>query len=468
MAPSISFSLLQISLLAYSGLVSGDFSLRQCLESAVSRVAFEGDPFYQLLSVRPYNLDISIVPAAVAFPADTNEVAAVVRCAAQNGYQVQAKSGGHSYANHGLGGTNGAVVVNLENLQHFSMNTTTWEATIGAGTLLGDVTKRLSDAGGRAMAHGTCPQVGSGGHFTIGGLGPSSRQFGAALDHIIEAEVVLANSSIIRASETENPDVFFAVRGAASGFGIVTEFKVRTEPEPGQAVRYSYSFSFSDTATRADLFKKWQAYVTQPDLPRELASTLTILEHGMFITGTFFGSKEEYNALKIETEFPGFAKGGTLVLDDWLGLVSNWAEDLLLSEEEIEQMFEYIDNVDKGTLLWFAIFDLQGGAVGDVPVDATAYAHRDTLIWLQSYAINLFGRISETTVEFLERLNELTLTSTAKTVPYAAYPGYVDPRLTDAQAAYWGSNLARLNRIKAEIDPNNVFHNPQSVRPASG
>jgi FAD/FMN-containing dehydrogenase len=124
------------------------------------------------------------------------------------------------------------VVVDLVNFQQFSMDTTTWHATIGAGTLLGDVTTRLHDAGGRAIAHGTCPQVGIGGEFffsrrfdapflkklfnaktsghaTIGGLGPLSRQWGTALDHVIEVEVVLANSTIIRASNTSYPDVFF-------------------------------------------------------------------------------------------------------------------------------------------------------------------------------------------------------------------------------------------------------------------
>ena len=85
------------------------------------------------------------------------------------------------------------------------MDNSTWQATIGGGTLLGDVTKRLHENGNRAMAHGTCPQVGIGGHATIGGLGPSSRMWGSALDHVEEVEVVLANSTVVRATETEKP-----------------------------------------------------------------------------------------------------------------------------------------------------------------------------------------------------------------------------------------------------------------------
>ncbi|KAF9893532.1 hypothetical protein FE257_010844 [Aspergillus nanangensis] len=485
------FTLLHLSLLAGAGLVSAASPLKDCLEPAISKVAFEGDILYQATAVKRYNLDIDLTPAAVTYPESAAEVAEVVRCAAQSGLHVQAISGGHSYGNYGLGGSSGAVVVNLENLQQFSMNTTTWQATIGSGTLLGDVTKQLSDNGGRAMSHGTCPQVGSGGHFTIGGLGPTSRQFGAALDHIVEVEVVLANSSIVRASATHNPDIFFAVKGAASGFAIVTEFVVRTEPEPGSAVKYSYSFDFSDTAARADLFAKWQAYVARPGLTRKLASTLTLLEHGIFITGTFFGTQEEYDSLKIGDEFPGANNASAVVFKDWVGLVTSWGEDValelggaipshfysksraftaesLLSNDEVHAMFQYLDNVNKGTLLWFAIFDFQGGAINDVPSHETAYAHRDALVWLQSYAINLFGEVSGTTVEFLERLNELTLAGNATDVPYAAYAGYVDPRLgQDGPAAYWGDNLPRLQRIKKEIDPNDVFHNPQSVKVAA-
>lgn len=386
----------------------------------------------------------------------------------------------------GLGGTDGAVVVDLKNLQQFSMDNTNWHATIGGGTLLGDVTQRLHDAGGRAMSHGTCPQVGSGGHFTIGGLGPTSRQFGAALDHIVGAEVVLANSSIVRASETENQDVFWAIKGAASGFGIVTEFTVRTEPEPGTAVKYEYTLKIGGTEERASLFKQWQAYISNPQLTRKLASTLTLLEDTLIITGTFFGTEEEYKALDIGSQFPG-ANGSAIVFQDWLGLVGDWAEEAalelgggvaanfyskstawtpktLMSNDTIDKLFEYVDGADKGTLIWFLLFDFQGGYTNDIPADATAYAHRDVLLWLQSYSINLLGPVTQGQIDFLDQVNKLI---TPENHPYAAYPGYVDPLMPNGPEAYWGSNLARLQQIKEDIDPKNVFRNPQSPSPAS-
>ena len=384
----------------------------------------------------------------------------------------------------------GEVVVDMKNFQQFAMDPVAHHAVVGAGTLLGDVTDRLKNHGNRAMAHGTCPQVGSGGHFTIGGLGPTSRQWGSSLDHILEAEVVLANSSVVRASDAINQDVFFAVKGAAAGFGIVTEFKVRTEPAPGKAVQYTFEFNMGDPSQRAKLFTDWQDFISTPDLSRKFSTLLTILQGSVIISGNFYGSKEEYDQLGLDKHFPIPDKGNVAVLTDFAAMTEqavqnlalgigggvrthfyakslSFTPDTLMSASTIDSLFQYLDTADKGTLLWFISFDLEGGAINDVPANATAYAHRDALYYLQSYAIDLLGPISQTTVNFLEGINQVITQGD----PHAndnIYPGYVDPLLSDAQMRYWGLNLPRLRQIKATIDPEDVFHNPQSVAVAQG
>lgn len=327
-----------------------------------------------------------------------------------------------------------------------------------------------------------------GGHFTIGGLGPTSRQWGTSLDHIEEVEVVLANSSIVRASNDQNQDVFFAVKGAAASFGIVTEFKVRTEQAPGEAVQYLYQFNFGTTSDRAKLFHAWQSFISNPKLTRKLGSLITVLDHTVMLSGEFYGTKEEYDELGIEKQLPINGPGDVIVLDDWLAMGGKPIEQLalqigggvqthfyaksmaftpetLMPASTIEELFHYLDTAQKGSLLWFINFDFEGGAVNGVPTNATAYAHRNTLYWAQTYIIDLLGPISQESMDFLDGINELV----AKSVPSVlmkAYPGYVDPFLVDAQQAYWGSNLPRLEEIKAAIDPNDVFHDPQSVVPA--
>jgi len=385
----------------------------------------------------------------------------------------------------GLGGVSGAVVIDLRHFQHFSMDRTTWRAKAGGGTLLGDLTKRMHDAGNRAMAHGTCPQVGIGGHATIGGLGPSSRLWGAALDHIEEVEVVLADSRIVRASATENTDIFWAVKGAGASFGIVTEFVLRTEPEPGEAVHYSYSFTVGSYATLASTFKAWQKFVSDPNLTRKFASEVIIVELGMIISGTYFGTKAEFDKLEMDKRFPGFKDHNTVVFRDWLGLVAHWSENVtlrlgggvpaplfsktltfngaaLIPDAVIDQLFCYLGRVKKGTLVWFLIFDLAGGAVNDIAQNATAYAHRDALFYLQSYAIGL-GSVRAKTKRFLTGVNTTIRNGMPGGEDFGAYPGYVDPTLVNGPAEYWRTNLPRLQKIKSAVDPRDIFHNPQSV-----
>lgn len=372
----------------------------------------------------------------------------------------------------------------MSNFQQFSMNYTNYYATFGAGTLLGTLDDKLDAAGGRAIAHGTSPEVGFGGHATIGGLGPTSRQFGMALDHIESAQVVLANGSIVTASETQYPDVFFSIKGAGASFGIVTEFTCRTEPEPGTAVEYQYIFNIGDTASRANTFKAWQKFISQPDLPRELASILTVATDSMVISGTYFGSLAAFEALEIESQFPANQGSNVTVFNNYLALLGSYVESgfylasggvpayfyaksldftpsTLIPDSVIDEFFTYIDTANAGTELWFVIFDLEGGAINDVPTDATAYSHRDALFWLQSYAISV-GPTSSTTSDFLDGINDIYIRGMPN-ANFGAYPGYVDPQLANAQEAYWGANLAKLEQIKAEIDPNDVFHNPQSV-----
>lgn len=207
----------------------------------------------------------------------------------------------------------------------------------------------------------------------------------------------------------------------------------------------------------------------------------------MEISGTFYGSKAEYDTFDVRGKFPGKNSAKAIVLRDYLGLVGHWAEESglrlggglpsafyaktltfngagLIADDAVDKFFAFIDQAEKGTLLWFAIFDLAGGAINDVAQDATAYCHRDALFYLQTYAIGL-GEVSQTTKDFLTGINK-TLKAACDPLRLGAYPGYVDPFLANPQKEYWRTNLPRLEQIKKQVDPLDIFHNPQSVRPA--
>jgi Berberine and berberine like len=191
----------------------------------------------------------------------------------------------------------------------------------------------------------------------------------------------------------------------------------------------------------------------------------------------------------MDSKFPGNQDKKTLVFKDWVGLVGHWGEEIalrlgggisgplftksltfngcyLIPDAAIDNICAYMDRTKKGTLIWFVIFDLAGGAVNDIAQDATAYAHRDALFYMQSYAVGL-KKVTNTTKNFLRGLNTLVTASIPGGKDFGAYAGYVDPELVNGPLEYWRTNLPRLEQIKTLVDPGDVFHNPQSVPLAS-
>lgn len=274
------------------------------------------------------------------------------------------------------------------------------------------------------------------------------------------------------------------MKGAGAGFGVITEFVVKTHPEPGSIVQYSFTATFAKHADMADIFEQWQTLISDPNLDRRFGSEIVMHELGLVITATFYGTQEEFDATGIPDKIP--AGKVSVVLDDWLGAVAQQAEDAalylsdiqsaftsrslafrqdeLLTTDQIKSMMTYLDETDRGTLLWFLIFDVSGGAINDIPMNATAYSHRDKIMFCQGYGIGI-PTLSQTTKDFMNGLIDNIQSAAGQTL--TTYPGYVDPLLANAQESYWGPNLERLGQIKSNWDVNDVFHNPQSVRPAT-
>lgn len=135
-----------------------------------------------------------------------------------------------------------------------------------------------------------------------------------------------------------------------------------------------------------------------------------------------------------------------------------------MSPSTIQSVYSYLDSTEKGTALWFVLFDLAGGAINSISTNSSAYWHRDALVWLQSYVVNLSGPVTKTSKDFLNNLNQVVVNSTESgKIDESAYAGYVDDGLKDAQKAYWGGNLPYLQKVKGVWDATDVFRNPQSV-----
>ncbi|KAK4100442.1 FAD-binding domain-containing protein [Parathielavia hyrcaniae] len=364
--------------------------------------------------VNPFNKARLFTPAAVVRPSTTEQVSGVVQCAAKHGVKVQARSDGHSYA--------------------------FWEIM-------------------RAFAHGVCPEVGIGGHATIGGLGPMSRMWGATLDHILEVEVVTANGTIVRAIEADNAHLFW--------------FVMKMHPKPTNTIHFTQKIKFAEMDKMAAQFQAWQQLIASPSLDHRFGTEFEINLDGAKLTGTYYGTAAEFAASGIPKSLPEITPvdNARLILSDvptefYSRSLGFQAADLL-PPNATEAMFRYIrDQNAQADVRWFVIFDATGGAVAQVPAGPSAYAHRDRVMFYQSYAFNIINPLTRQAQNFLNGIHEAVLSGVPEGFVPTTYPRYVDPMLEDAQRVYWGANLERLERVKRVWDAGDVFQNPQSVRPA--
>ncbi|KAI8721444.1 FAD-binding PCMH-type domain-containing protein [Fusarium sp. LHS14.1] len=462
-------------------------SLKSCLLASVNgqteRARFSGDTGFQSDHVRPYKLNFPYDPFAIVYPIDASEVSSVVVCASKYSRKIQARSGGHDYTNKGIGGNDGAVVVDLKHINDVQVEST-GVAKAGAGNRLKDVCEKLHSAGKRYMPHGSSPTVGIGGHATVGGLGLHSRLLGTSIDVMTSAEIVLANGTVVTVSKTQHPDIFWALRGAGASFGIVTNFYFQTYSEPAEVVNFAFTVSSEDPAQLSNAFKAYHEITTDKLLDPRFSSVAIIGKGSVIISGVFLGTEAGYKALNFDSRIPGITERNIVAGLSWMGhmnrtfdSISNifpdqsyfYAKDTAIgysslpSNDSIDSVFEHLQNSDSGSKSWFVLVDLYGGAVNDVSSDATAFPHRNLAYFFALYA-QTESETSQTAHEFADKA--VLIYQGSQPEKYLSYAGYTNLRIKgSAQRKYWGSNLARLEKIKSQVDPKDIFSTPQGVKP---
>ncbi|KAL8640633.1 MAG: hypothetical protein Q9228_002472 [Teloschistes exilis] len=451
---------------------------------------------------KPYNLRLPYTPAVIVLPTTTQHVSDAVVCAGQNNVKVQARSGGHSYASFGLGGQSGSMVIDLENFQTISLDANK-VATVGGGVRLGNLANGIYNQAQRALPHGTCPGVGVGGHATHGGFGLSSRAWGLTLDTIVGLDVVLANGSFIHATSSAYPDIYYALRGAADSFGIVTAFYLQTQPAPSSVVQWGYSIPnmFKSASQSATYFSHIQSFAQNASVvDRNLGIGIYMDGSGFSISGTYFGPLATFNS-KIAPELlrtlptPTKSSAQSMTWIQSLTALANgqplqqpttgydlhddfFAKSLVVptsqpfTQATLTSYFDYIiKNGVNAANPWYSIINLYGGPdsqINNKPASfSSAYSDRTALWVLQHYGYtgNTGVPFPQGIVPFVEGLSN----SITKAQPGTVFPGYanyVDPSLSaeEAHKAYFDeATYGRLVAIKGKVDPGKVFWNPQAV-----
>lgn len=462
----------------------------QCLNGKNVPYKMTSDGDYASL-VEPFNLRLQYKPAVVVLPTTNQHVQDAVVCAGQAGIKVQAKSGGHSYASFSTGGKDGAMMINLQPMQTVQLDTSSGIAQVGGGVRLGNLADGIWNQGQRALSHGTCPGVGIGGHFTHGGYSHTSRTYGLAMDQIVAADVVLANGTLIKTTSTAYPDIFWAIRGAAESFGIVTNFYLQTRPAPSSITYFEFGFTgiLDSKTTFTNTWLHLQDVATNASVVDNKVSFGVYLDgYGTFsLSGAYFGSVNDFNT-KVRPELlrtlpSAKASVQSMSWYDYLVKVSGkdsikvpvngyndhdnfFAKSITVPEKDglkaatLNALFDHLKTANG--VEYYVIINLYGGpgsAINTKDTNFAAYSDRDSLWVFQNYGF------TSGSINFINGINSAVMNAQPQT-KFGAYLNYVDASYSATQAhqMYYGDALySRLAALKKQVDPQSVFWNPQAI-----
>jgi FAD/FMN-containing dehydrogenase len=421
-------------------------------------------------------------PALIARPADAEEVARAIAYARAEGLAVAVRCGGHSIPGHSS--VDGGLVIDLSaHLGGVVVEPGTRRVRVGGGSLLGAL-DRATQAHGLVVPSGHVSHTGVGGLILGGGTGWLMRRYGLTIDSLRSVEVVTADGEITRASEDEQPDLFWAMRGGGGNFGVVTELELEAHPLGTELVAGMLVYPLAQAREVLGFVRDWMekapdeltsfpVFVTappQPPFPSELHGT-PVLAVGVAYAGAIDEGMRALEPLK-RFAVPSLDLAGPmpyLALQTMLdasvphGLHNynraEWLDDL--TDEAVTVLVEHVERISSPRSQ--VILARMGGAVARVATDATAFPHRQArnLLWIISA-----WRPDEDAAPHLQWAHEISVAMK----PFAAGGVYVNAlgdEPADRVRSAFASNWQRLTEIKQRFDPDNVFRLNANIPPAA-
>ncbi|MET9413614.1 FAD-binding oxidoreductase [Streptomyces klenkii] len=408
-------------------------------------------------------------PAVIIRARNNDDVARGIAFAVTHGLEISTRSGGHS--NAGFSTNVGGMVLDLAHLNSIEVVDESGRLVrLGAGAKWAQVATALEPYG-FAFTSGDTTSVAVGGLLVGGGVGWLVRKYGLAMDNLVAAEVVTADGLVLSASAEENPDLFWAIRGGGGNFGVVTSFTVVAQPVP-RVFFGQISFAPDETAK---VLRGWAAYMESA--PEELTATAMCwptfgqATPPLAIMVCYAGDDEAAARSAIDP----IRKLGTVVDDQvrlmpygdvlqpasdlppgWRPYVRNRLTPALTGDLVTTVLTEQA-NLEN---LYVEIRSI-GGALSQVPEDATAFIHRSTQAMIMGVLLG-----SPEGNEPLLPAYEAFWSALAPSMS-GAYSGFLSNVLAaDIDAVYPEQVYRRLAALKREYDPGNIFHLNVNVVPA--
>lgn len=422
----------------------------------------------------------NVLPQAVARCAGSADVAAALAFAQAQRLPFTARSGGHSYLGASVGG---GLVIDVGAMDGVTLDGE--RATVGAGAKLSDVYDSLITAG-RCIPSGSCLSVGIAGITLGGGVGVLDRAHGLSCDALVAARVVTADGQLLDCSDTQQPELFWALRGGGGGqLGIVTSLTFQTHAVAPLA-QFGASFPLAELPAVLAAWQDWPSAAFA--LPDTVWSQLSISGQGAYLWGIAVGGpaavqphwetllarigRTPANATlqprsyrdvmlgscatlsRAQCHLPSQNPAGTLGRTAMA--TSSDFFDRPLDAAGIAALAQAVQQRRDAGRAGAVLLNLMGGAIARVAPAATAFPHRGALFSAQYLAEFPVG----TPAAALDEAAAWTHGLRAVMRPWSsglAYVNYLDGLLEQPAEAYFGANLARLRQVKQRYDPAGVF-----------
>lgn len=424
-----------------------------------------------------FNAMIDRHPSIIAQCANVEDVVQAIHVARHHGLEISVRGGGHGVAGKAL--TDGGLTIDLRQMHTVSVDPEARTVTLGGGATMHHL-DRGTEPYGLATTGGRASTTGVGGYILGGGSGWLDRKFGLACDNLVSVELVTAAGEILHASKQENPDLFWALHGGGGNFGVATAFTLRLyelslvtamlllwRPEAGLEVLRAYR-DFIESAP--DDIGGGALFVTGP--AEEFVPEFLVGQLAFAVLITYAGPEAE--ARRVAAPMLGLGHAGEMIaemsyadlqcmLDDPPGYRNYCSVEYLdaFPDEAIARFCAQANHMIVPSASQHVLLP-QGGAVGRGPSDYP-------LPWRTSpWLIHPYGLWQDPADD--ERAKQWAHDVRADLKPWvsgAVYLNFIGDEGGDRIIAGLGrENYARLARVKAQYDPDNVFHLNHNIKPA--
>ncbi len=426
-----------------------------------------------------WNGSINRFPALIARCAGVADVIAAVKFAKDNGLLVAVRGGGHSFP--GLSVCDGGLVIDLSPMKGIRVDPEARTVRAQAGVLLGEL-DRETQAFGLAVPSGIVTHTGLSGLALGGGINWLMRKYGLTVDQLLSVDLVTAEGELLKASETENADLFWGVRGGGGNFGVVTDFEFRLNPVGPIVLAGPIFWLMEESPNVLRFYREWIAEAPDelmtivihrkapplPFVPRELHGKLVVGVVCCYAGGVEEGEKvvkplKEFGSPVLDLCVPKPFLAHQAMFD--ASYQHGWwyymrACDVAeLTDEVIDITVEHSLRINS-PLTAFPIWQ-RGGAAGRVGEDETAFGGRGA-----GYTFNITAATE--TAEGFDEEREWVRDFWSALEPY--HMGvYVNFLMEEGEGrirqAYGAKKYDRLKALKRRYDPDNLFRLNQNIRP---